>query len=312
MNNKDKRMNTLKEASINTNKFFNINMNVPVGSDIKIMINGVPYDVSSSMLTNKILADGFVFNSRVDGRFVTAETFRLLGKVRKYGDIYRSDWDINFKDSYGFMYQFDMMKEEIHKLAKMEREDDKDFQKLSRFFTKEVVCDTCKHYIYQLKKYIRKIDNEKPHKCKGVPYVCLNKYGNVFLKDLDKRVFNGLKNSLNDIYKSKNYTILETAYKNFYYKMCKLPFDTPKYQAWKTAFKGKGAYVTLLNIIKFHGCQVENYETGEILGIYDSVNYVESRLDKFNPSEYWKFHELLKATIVFNEFDLRESIKRNL
>ena len=91
--------------------------------------------------------------------------------------------------------------------------------------------------------------------------------------------------------------------------MCKLSDYTPKCKQWKTAFKGKGAYLTLLNIVKFHGCEVINYETAEVLDRDDSVAYIENLLDTYHPSEYWKFHELLKATIKFNKFDLAKSIQ---
>ena len=89
--------------------------------------------------------------------------------------------------------------------------------------------------------------------------------------------------------------------------MVKLPYDTPKCSKWKDAFKGKGAYVTLLNIAKFHDVRIISYETGELLNRDDSVDYVESKLSAYR-NQYWRFHELLKATIEANDFDLNRSI----
>ena len=90
--------------------------------------------------------------------------------------------------------------------------------------------------------------------------------------------------------------------------MVKLPADTPKCSDWKDAFKGNGAFKTLNNICKHHNCVVQNYETGEILDTYGSVAYIESLIDTYRGS-YWKFHELLKATIELNNFDLSKSIE---
>lgn len=308
MNNKEMRMETLKSNGINTNNFFNLNMNIPVGSNVEIFIDGVPYTFNSSNdeIVKKIINNGYVFNSKTDGRFICAQTFKMLNrpfynwKTRQY----EVGFDAYLRNRYPFMYQFDMMLDEVHRLSKMERNHDPEFSKLSSFFTKEVVVKTCEHYLKQLKKYIQSQPNRK---CNGVPYVKLNKFGNVFIKDLNEKVYRPIERSIDFLKTKGNYTELEVNLKYFMSKICKLPADTPKCSQWKDAFKGKGAYVTLLNIVKFHGCRVQNYETGEILNRDESVVYVENLLNTYK-GEYWRFHELLKATIKFNNFDLRKSI----
>lgn len=335
MNNKENRKEALRNAGYNVDNFFDLNLRVPFGATVTINVDGkemvlgqdntneycVNYDENgipvipvsaTSNLTNdpiakEILDNGYVFNSRTDGRFVTAQTFRMLNtisysyKTKKYA----SGWDAYLRNNYGFMYQFEMLADELHKLAKMERSNDTEFARLSSFFTKEVVYETCSHYIRQLKKFIRKQPNRK---CKGVPYVKLNKYGDVFIKDLETRVYRKMELALFNIKNTKNYTELEKEFNKFSKLMVKLPYDTPKSSVWKDAFKGKGAYVTLLNIIKFHGVTVQNYETKKLLNTYESVAYVESLLNTYK-NEYWRFHELLKATIKLNQFDLGKSIE---
>lgn len=347
MMNKENRMEALKNAGVNVDNFFDLSMRIPFGAEVKIVvdgkemvvgqnngfvpsvssdekceavssINGIPVNtfgcsaigksvfVSEDSIVKGILDNGYVFNSRTDGRFVTAQTFKMLNerswnwKLKKY----EFGWDAYLRNCYGFMYQFDMMLDEVHKLEKMGRNYDPEFARLSSFFTKEVVYETCKHYLRQLKKYIK---NQPTRKCKGVPYVKLNKYGNVFIKDLELRVYRRIELALFNVQNARNYTELEKELKAFMNLMVKLPYNTPKANAWKDAFKGKGAYVTLLNIIKFHGVVVQNYETKEILDTYGSVAYVESLLDTYK-NQYWKFHELLKATIELNHFDLKKSI----
>lgn len=315
MNNK--RIDVLKEAGIDTTKFFNLSMRIPTGTDIEIKVNGVPYNfqtdededrIVNDQIAKEILDSGYVFNSRTDGRWVCAQTFKMLnGKGYNYKTSqYEYGWDACLRLNYSYMYQFTMMIDELHRLARMELDNDPEFKELSRFFTRDVVYRTCKHYIKNLKTFIKK---QSVKKCKGVPYVRLDKYGNVFYHELDQKVYGGLNFALIKIDRCTNYYELEIALKTFIRHMVKLPSTTPKCSEWKDAFKGKGAYLTLMNIVKFHNCVVQNYETKEMLNKYESVDYIESLLDKYDGA-YWKFHELLKATIDINNFDLKESIRQ--
>lgn len=306
---RENRMETLKANGLDTTKFFNLNMDIPVGSDVEIRINGIPYVFNSSTdaIAKKIMDDGYIFNSKVDGRWITAQTFRMLNGISFNSKTRECEtgFDAYLRNDYPYMYQFSMMLDEVHRLARMERDNDPDFARLSKFFTKEVVYETCKHYIRQLKKYVK---NQKSRKCKGVPYCKLNKYGNVFLKDLNEKVYNPLEMALVAIKDSKNYKMIEGALKKFMNIQCKLPYDTPKSVAWKTSFKGIGAYKTLNNIVKHHGVVLTNYETGEKLNRDESVAYIESLLETYKGG-YWKYHELLKKAIADNNFDLRKSIE---
>lgn len=303
MMNKNDRMEALKQNGYDTSKFFNLN--VPVGT--QIVINGIPYTINDDEIVKYIMESGYIYNYRTDGRFVASETFRMLTKESRNfitGEK-ETGWDNYLRNRYSFMYQFTMMLDEVHRLAKMEKSNDPDFAKLSCFFTKDVVYQTCKHYISQLKKFVK---NQKPRKCKGVPYVKLNRYGNVFKRDLNEKVYSKLESALAGIKNSIDYTMLENRLRSFMKLMVKLPYETPKCPIWKEAFKGNGAYKTLNNIIKHHGVTVTNYETKEKLDRDESVAYVESLLVTYK-GNYWKFHELLKAAIEENNFDLKSSIE---
>ena len=308
MTNKEMRMETLKVNGVNTNNFFNLSMNIPVGSNVQVLIDGVPYEFNSSndAIVKQIMDEGYVYNYKTDGRFVAAQTFKMLnGRSYNYkARQYETGWDAYLRNAYGYMYQFEMMIDELHRLSKMERDNDPEFEVLKNFFTKTVVVSTCEQYMRQLNKFVGK---QPTRKCKGVPYVRLNKYYDVFIKDLNVKVYNPLKKAIAYIQNSDNYAILEKNLRYFVEIAPKLPHDTPKCSDWKDAFKGIGAYKTLNNIIKHHGCVVQNYETGEILDRDGSVAYVESLVDTYR-YEYWKLHELLKATIELNNFDLQKSI----
>ena len=345
INNKEARMETLKNAGVNINNFFDLSMRIPFGAEVKIVVDGkemiigqnncqaagvcsnsvsngnikfsdlngnpIAYGVanlSDDPIVKNINQEGYIFNSKVDGRWIVAQTFKMLTeksynyKTRQY----ETGWDAYLRNYYGYMYQFSMMADEVHKLAKMEKDNDPEFAAWKCFFTKNVIYDTCKHYIYQLKKFV---NHQPTRKYKGDPYVKLNKYGDVLKKDLYKKVYSPLEKALLTIKASQNYKMLENALKEFMKLQCKLPYDTPKCSDWKDAFKGKGAYVTLRNIVRFHNCYVINYETSELLDREGSLKYIDSLLE-VNRGAYWKYHELLKTTIKANEFDLRKSIEK--
>ena len=307
-NSRENRMEALNKAGVNTNNFFNLNMSIPVGANVHIMIDGVPYTVNTAgdAIVKQIMDEGYVYNPKTDGRFVAAQTFKMLNeksynwKLRQY----ETGWDAYLRNAYPFMYQFDMMIDELHRLSKMERDNDPEFEVLKNFFTKTVVVETCKQYISQLKKFIK---NQPTRKCRKKPYVKLNKYGNVYVTDLNAKVYSKLECVLAKITYAKDYKELEQNLREFVNVAPKLPHDTPKCSQWKDAFKGIGAYKTLNNIIKHHGVTVQNYETKEILDRDASLAYVENLVDTYR-GQYWKFHELLKATIKLNDFDLQKSI----
>lgn len=317
-NSREARVNVLNNAGVDTSNFFNLNMDIPVGSSIQIVINGIKYDISSEKHENEVLEDpiaknivnnGYVFNSRVDGRWVVAQTFKML-TTDSYNfktKTHEKGWDAYMRNCYPYMYQFDMMRDEVHKLNRMEQQNDPDFLRLSNFFTKEVIIETCKHYFRQLKKFVKK---QKIRHCKGVPYIRLA-CRDTFIKDLNRAIYRPIVECICLLEESKNYDEIETNLKNFMKHMVKLPFDTPKCSAWKDAFKGKGAYVTLLNLVKFHDVLIVDTEKNDkLLDRDNSVDYIESLLVTYN-GNYWKYHELLKQTIAVNDFDLRKSIEKN-
>lgn len=320
--NKEIRMEILAANGVDTGKFFNLSLsNIPHGTPVQVNIGGIMYDLTPSVVEDEhfdevaknILDNGYVFNRRTDGRFIVAQTFRMLNeksynrklKQWEYG------WDAYLRNEYYYMYQFEMMKDELKRLARMEKDNDPEFARLSRFFTKEVVIKTCEHYMKQLKKYVAELtaDGKKLKKHKGMTYIHFNgisgqdRRGNVHVKDLHEVVYIPLDNVLAYLRACDNYIYLYNGLCAFMNVMPELKFDTPKCDAFKDAFKAKGAYVTLLNIIKFHGVTI-NPE----MDVYRSIDYVED-FAKTHRNELWRLHTLLKSVIEINNFDLKKSIE---
>ncbi|WP_346961329.1 hypothetical protein [Clostridium sp.] len=320
--NKEMRMEKLQSAGVDTDKFFNLNLsNIPVGAPVQVIVNGVQYNLSVDeakqecrtrfntptswepydVMAAQIIEDGYVRNTKLHRRWVMAQTFKMLNsESRNYktGNVERG-WDAYLRNRFSYEYQFNMMLEEIRVLSILEKRDIDSFKERSSFFTKEVAIETCKQYIRQLKKYIK---SQKTRKCKGVPYVKLNGYGNIFENDLHRRIYVPLEAVIKNMESSRNYQDLYNSLSSFTTLMAKLPYATPKCSQWKEAFKGSGAYYTLKNMIMFHDITFEGQTRGE------SIVTLNNLLEVYR-GECWRFHELLKKTIKLNCFDLAQSIE---
>ena len=258
-------------------------------------------------IAQSIINDGYVKNSKLFRRYVLAHTMKLLEYVDRKNPN-RKGWEAGFKDMYGYGYCFEMLKEELHTLAKLQKEDPEYFAERTRFFNGDVVVATLNDYLYRLKKYCNKQMRENPKKYKGQAYVKLARYGNVLVKDLDTKVYEPIKMGIEFVKsaaEANDYSRMERKFNEFmskYYN--KLPYETPKCAVFKDAYKGAGAYFSLQNMIRFHGVDV----VGGCRGKYYCEEYLSKLLNGEYKNEVWRFHQLLVETIENNNFDLRRSI----
>jgi len=304
MMNKNERMETLKRAGINTDKYFEVSLDN--GTKIHLIIdeNGNPKLVNESAkndpIYNQIIEDGYVRNTKLHRRFVMAQMFNMLnyvsydGQCRGYNDC--------LKNRYGYDYTFKMMLDEIKVLSKLEVRDYESFVERSHFFTKDVVINILEDYLEKLKKYI---DNTPDHNCKGIPYKKV-KGTNIFNDDLDKKIYYPIKVKILNVKRAKNYTEMYKALANFMKDMIKLPYNTPKSKAWIDAYKGEGAYYTLKNLVMFHNCRIIS-DKGIDYGI-NSMAYLRDALDEYS-GEGWRMFALMKKVIADNNFDFSKRMR---
>ena len=352
MNNAEKRMETLKANGIATDNFFDLSMRIPMGAEVKILVNGkevtVPttnhvvketiygtqvisdlsrFNVPTIMSSNgdicnaetgevlvmandpiaqSIIDDGYVKNSKLFRRWITAKTFSMLN-YQSYRNPSRKGWEACMKDCYSYGYVFKMLKDELHTLAKLQHEDPEYFRERTMFFNGDVVVATLEDYLYRLKKYVKKQLRENPRKYRGEAYCKLARYGNVLVKDLDDKVYNPIQRQIDvvKIYVNQgNYAKIEKEFNTFmtlYYN--KLPYETTKCAVFKDAYKGAGAFYSLQNMIRFHNVVLKGYTNK-----YDSEARLYELLNGGYKKDVWKFHQLLVDTIEYNNFDLRKSI----
>lgn len=308
MTNRNERMEKLNNAGVDTSKYFNVSLpnGLAPGATISLVINenGEPVIVSNThkndIIREQIIADGYVRNTKLHRRFVMAQMFHMLnyvsytGRDKGYNDCLRNMYDYD--------YTLKMMLEEVKVLSKLEVRDKESFDERSHFFTKAIIVSVLDDYLEKLMKYISGFPNKK---CKGIPYKRV-KGENIFVEDLDKKIYMPIRFKISDVRRAKNYTEIYKILNDFMKNVIKLPYSTPKSKEWIDAYKGEGAYYTLKNLIMFHDCKVlvdyYFYTTEE------SMVVLKNRLNEYQ-GEGWKMFAFMKKVIADNKFDFYKRLK---
>lgn len=304
MLNKKERMEKMNAMGMDTSKYFTLNVtnDIPAGAKIHVIIdkNGeyiISDETENDVIKNQIITDGYVRNTKLFRRFVMAQMFHMLnfkswdGKYKGYNDC--------LKTNYAYDYTFKMMIEEVRVLSKLEVRDRESFTERSHFFTKDVVVAVLNDYMDKLKKHVDSLPNKN---CKGVPYKRI-KGMDVFVADLDKKVYKPLYDIIVRVRHARNYTELYRELCNFNRNMIKLPYDTAKSKVWIDAFKGAGAYYTMKNLVMYHDCEIKGADVP--MGVVRSiaaVRYLTGKLDEYQ-GEGWRMFALMKKVIADNNFD---------
>lgn len=310
MTNKNERMEKLSAAGINTSKYFTVDLDN--GTKIHLIIdeNGNPVRVDkkeNDPIMEQIIEDGYVRNTKLHRRFVMAQMFQMLNYVSYDGQY--SGYNDCLKRMYGYDYTLKMMLEEVRVLGKLEARDKETFEERVHFFNKNVVIAVMEDYLEKLEKYI---ENLPVHKCKGVPYKKI-KGNNIFVADLNKKIFFTIRSYIGALKYARNYTEVYRVLAQFMNKrtFIKLPWDTAKSKDWLDAYKGEGAYYTCKNLIMYHGCKIYNayghpmYGEGSL-----SVGYMEvlnSKLFEYQGEGYRMF-AFMKKLIADNGINTKTYI----
>ena len=295
MLNKNERMNKLNDMGINTGKYFTVNLDNGTKVTLIIDENGNPTKVDG-VIANGIIEDGYVRNTKLHRRFVMAQMFQGLNYVswdkKRTG---YNEWLKNF----GIKYEFEMMLEEIRVLGKLEERDRETFVERAHFFTKDVIEKTMVDYVQELEKHINSLPSKN---CKGVPYKRI-KGNNIFVVDIDKKVYAPLRNDIHRIKYARNYNEIYKIVKNFMKKMVPVSYNTPKSKAWIDAYKGEGAFYTLKNLVMFHGCGIKVSAYDVRYGM-NAVAFLNEKLSEYK-GEGWRMFVLMKKVIADNNFDFK-------
>lgn len=293
MMNKNERMNALNAKGVNTGKYFTLDLENGTKLHVIVDENGDLVQTSKDPIATQIIEDGYVRNTKLHRRFVMAQMFHGLN-YRSYDG--RKEGYNEWLKRFGIKYEFDMMLEEIRVLSKLKTRDTATFIERSHFFTKDVIVHTMMDYIVELKKWVEALPNKN---CKGVPYKRI-KGRDVFVEDLQKKVYSPLERDINRLKYASSYGEMYRIVNNFMAQMIHLPYNTPKSKAWIDAYKGEGAFYTLKNLVMFHSCGIM-VDGKKVYGAA-AVSMLNNRLKEYR-GEGWRMFALMKKVIADNNFD---------
>lgn len=153
----------------------------------------------------------------------------------------------------------------------------------------------------KLKSYVETLPSKN---CKGVPYKTV-KGVNIFVADLDKKLYRPIRDRIYRVQKSVTYEIMYRELTAFMrYSFVKLPYKTPKSKVWIDAYKGEGAYYTLKNLVMFHGCGIKTDKYNVEFGV-GAMLILKSKLKEYKGEGYRMF-ALMKKVIEDNGFDFNK------
>ena len=252
-----------------------------------------------------IIDNGTIPNRKLFRRWVMAQMFRMM--TEKECCYFRKSRLIGVTEAIhrlGYEYTWKMIINELYAQVKMmENGDLVNLMDRKRWFTQEVVVSMANHYIDMLKKHI---DNKPTRKCKGMPYKTIAGQ-NVFVEDLQKKIYNPYVTLLHRIQTAKSTKELYAATVAFNKKRIKLGWDTPQCPQWLDAYKGSGAYFTLQNMIRFHKCHIVD-DAGQKLNKELSLTFIQEKAKMYANGEGWRMLGVLKKCLKDNNVDIEKKM----
>lgn len=247
-----------------------------------------------------LATSGTVPNRKLFRRWVMAQMFHMLSANWADG---QPIGFTNILHRRGYEYSWKQLQDELYAQVKMHQHDDiENFIDRNHFFNKHVAYAMAMHYIKELKKIV---NNKKVKKCKGVPYVTIGGR-HIFKADVHKKLYSPLLNLAWAINSSQNPEALFYAVQNFNKQREKLNWNTPQCPEWVDAYKGAGAYFTLQNMIRFHGCFLWNDEN-QRLSKSQSLVFLDQKAGAY-AQEGWRLFGLLKKAITDNNIEIEAKV----
>ena len=306
---RNERKEILKAAGIETGSFaaFDVPEGATIiiatkdGQKIEVDRNGNPINAA---IKKRIYDIGFIKEDPAYRRWVTAQTFEILNSGVSY------ERYINYLKG-GYYYQFDMLERELEQISKLSGEAR---EMRLKFFNDRVVIKLCEDYMKNLRKFVDSLP-EKSHR--GIPYKRIPRFGDCHTKDIEGRLYAPLESPLmkmKGIYRI-DVRVLLTIFRQFKNNMIKIYFNAPLCPEWLAAYQGNGAYYTMMNLIKWHGCRVfysACYDK-RAFNLEESIIAVNQKVDAILKGRFWlstpewyKLTGMLKELIEDNKFDFNK------
>ncbi len=248
-----------------------------------------------------IANQGTVPNRQLFRRFVMAQMFHMMTHV-PYGQ--KEPIGVTkMIQRLGYEYQWKMLIKELNAQMKMDGKDTANFSDRNRWFHAGIVTAMAEDYIEKLKKHVNKLPQKH---CKGIPYyrICGR---NIFVSDLQSKLYSPLYRAKYQIMQAKNSAQLLVTAVEFNRLRIKLPSDTAQCKQWIDAYKGAGAYFTMQNLIRFHNClAIDN--NGRWLDKYQSLTFISLKAEEYKKCEGWRMLAVMKKMLKDNNINISRKV----
>lgn len=249
-----------------------------------------------------IARQGTVPNRRLFRRWVMAQMFHMLSYKERFSKEPVGPTEMIHR--FGYEYQWKMLMDELRAQMKMEPRDLASFSERNRWFNVRVAGAMAQEYVEHLTRYV---DALPVKKCKGVPYKRVGGE-NIFEHDLYNKLYGPLNRAAGRIRSAKNAAQLYNAAKAFDDLRVRLPHETPQCKAWIDAYKGSGAFYTMQNLLRFHGCTLID-DRGERLDKDRSLIFLSLQADRYKNGGGWRMLAMLKKMLADNGIDIQKKMK---
>ena len=296
------RIEALRNAGVDVSNLFS--MTGSNGGDFVVRNDGGNISIldDNDPIFNIIKSQGSVPNGKLFRRWVMSQMFRMLAyernnhSRRSYISITEQ---IRMK---GTEYQWRQLEDELYAQNSMYKNGDMtNFEDRNRWFNKEVVVSMLNDYLKQMKVHVNKCERRK---CKGTPYkrICAE---NVFISDIQKKVFSPIEDIVKDAESAdtpfKLWWVVSTFNR---YTRKKHGWNPNQSSAWIGAYKGSGAFFTMQNMIRFHGCTAVD-DNGKRLSKDLSYTFLELKANQY-VGEGWRMIGLLRKMLADNNVDINK------
>ena len=188
----------------------------------------------SSQFYDQVMEDGHIFNPYLHRRFVPSQFLRLM----KYNNM---DAHTAIERGYGFVYSIEWVKEEVRKLAFLQKADPIAFDERKVFLTIDNVKSIIDHYVCEAAKFI----NDEISIYRRVK---VGKYSRIGRGDAENAIaeLHQFSNKVRSVitYESMN-ELLQGHY------VIGVKYDTVKSGVFVESFEKAGAYYTLKHLVMF-------------------------------------------------------------
>lgn len=231
----------------------------------------------SSQFYDQVMEDGHIFNPYLHRRFVPSQFLRMM----KYNNM---DVRGAINRSYGFVYSIEWVKEEIRKLAFLQRVDPIAFDERKCFLTIENVKNIIEHYISTAGQFIN-------YELSRYRSVRVGKSRRIRARIDEESFMAELLKFNNDIQSAITYETMNELLQAHY--IVKMPYSTEKSSTFVEAFEKAGAYYTLKHLVMFEHLSLNGKSGADAC----------AELTTYSDKSAEVIYEALKDTIANNNYN---------